>query len=268
MPSKLIESLAAELERPRELSPRVLNYIGGSYGVDHDAIGAFLANEVPKLEEDEIDLILSPVFTPKLADQAVLADLLGRESVQLETFPHLVQELLRRPTVAHLVTPDGQTHAVPLREVTIERYVRRLRLEGTISDLVLHLIEQVSPATDHPMLKAIARRAVWESAGAAQILVRYFNSVIQRDIYSLADTLDLLDLVEGRKPADLADLLARMPGWQEALRKQVEVGGGRPFFHNDIQAMHGGSRDQRQGDERLSAKERELDFLKRLEKIL
>src|SRR5947208_11406 len=79
--SKLIETLAAELERPRELSARVVNYIGGTYGIDYDAIGAFLVEKLPTLEDDELDLILSPVFTPKLNDQAVFAELLGRESV-------------------------------------------------------------------------------------------------------------------------------------------------------------------------------------------
>src|SRR5207249_12263890 len=77
--SNLLEALARELERPRELSPRVLNYIEGNYSVEHDAVGAFLTEELPKLEDYEIDLILSPVFTPKLADQAVFAELLGPE---------------------------------------------------------------------------------------------------------------------------------------------------------------------------------------------
>jgi len=72
--SQLIETIAAELELPRELSARVMNYISGHYGIDDDAIGAFLTREMPKLEDDEIDLILSPVFTPKLSDQALFAD--------------------------------------------------------------------------------------------------------------------------------------------------------------------------------------------------
>jgi hypothetical protein len=258
------------LERPRELPARVLNYIGGTYGVDHDAIGAFLVNELPKLEDDEIDLILSPVFTPKLADQAVFAELLDGESVPRERFPELVQQLVARPVRAQLVMPDGQVHSVKLREVTVERYVQRLRLEGAISESLLELLDRGSSAAGGPTLKAIARRAVWENAGTRPILMRYLTSAVNRGSYSLGDTLDLLDLVEGRKPADLADLLARIPAWKEALRQQVDVAsGGKPFFHEDIRAMHGGGRDQRQqGDVRMSAKERELDFLIRLEQIL
>jgi hypothetical protein len=267
--SSLIETLVQELERPRELPPRVVNYINGHYGIDYDAIGTFLTGDLAKLEDDEIDLTLSPLFTPRLVEQSVFAELLGSESVPPEQWPALIQELARRPTRAQLVTPDGQSHAVNLRDVTIERFVHRLRLEGRISESINRQIDRV-PVTDRPMLKAIARRAVWEKAGPQSILLRYLSNAIDRGSYSLEDALELLNLVEGRKPADVPDLKARMSGWQEALRQQIEgTPGARPFFHADIQLMHGGSRDQRQqDDQRASAKERELAFLKRLQQIL
>jgi len=110
--SNLLEALAAELERPRELSPRVLNYIEGNYSIEHDAVGAFLTEELPKLEDYEIDLILSPVFTPKLADQAVFADLLGPDSVPRDEWPVLVQQLAQRPTRAQLMTLEGTSGKV------------------------------------------------------------------------------------------------------------------------------------------------------------
>src|SRR6266571_3330678 len=48
---KLLETLGAELERPRELSARVVSYIVDTYGIDHDAIGSFLVDELSRLEE-------------------------------------------------------------------------------------------------------------------------------------------------------------------------------------------------------------------------
>jgi hypothetical protein len=266
---KVIEALAAELERPRELTPRVLNYIGGNYDVEHDAIGAFLVEELPKLEDYEIDLILSPVFTPKLSDQAVFAEMLGRDQVARGQWPELIRQLAVRPTIAQLVTLDGIAHSVKLREVTIERYVHRLRLEATIPERLFELLEQL-PAADRPMLKAIARRSVWENASAAAILESYLRAAVKRGSYTVADVQALLELIEGRKPASLSDLLEHIPIWQEALRHQIEVAAGpKPFFSQDIERMHGGGRDQRRGDDfRLSAKEREFQFLGRLQKIL
>jgi hypothetical protein len=268
--SSLVDALAHELERPRELSARVLNYIGGTYGVDQDAIGSFLTNELGKLEDYELDLILSPVFTPKIGDEAIFAELLGATTVPREQWTELVRQLEARPTRAHLVTPDGQRHAVRLREVTIERYVHRLRLEGTIPEPVLTLLDRIPAIEDRPLLRAIARRPVWENQGIREILERYLAAVNQSGAYSLADAMQLLLLAENRKPSNVQDLLASIPRWAEALREQIDAAGGpRQFFHQGVEAMHGGDRDQRTHDEiRLSAKENELAFLRRLQKLL
>ena len=266
---RLLEILARELERPRELSARVLNYISGNYGVDQDAIGAFLVQELPKLEDYEIDLILSPVFTPKLADQAVFAELLGGDSVPQKQWPVLIQQLMMRPTEARLITMDGRSHVVPLREVTLERYVHRLRLEGTISKSLLDRIEVTEPSTDRPLLKAIARRAVWDGGRRGEILVQYMENAVERGSYSLSDATRLLDVVESHKPAGVDDFLEWLPARKEGLRSQINVGsGGKPFFSPRIEEMHGGERDQRLKDESgPSAKEAELAFVERLEKV-
>ncbi len=266
---KLVETLAAELERPRELSPRVLNYIGGNYDVEHDAVGTFLVEGLPKLEDYEIDLILSPVFTPKLSDQAVFAQILDRDRVGREEWPALIQQLIARPTCAQLVTLDGLGHSVTLREVTIERYVHRLRLEATIPESLFGLLQQL-PAADQPMLKAIARRSVWENSSATAILESYLLAAVKRGSYTLEDANALLELMESRKPRGLNDLIEHIPIWLDALRHQIEVAAGpKPFFSQDIERMHGGGRDQRgQDDVRLSAKEKEFAFLARLQDVL
>jgi hypothetical protein len=252
------------------LSVRVLNYIGGTYGIDHDAIGSFLVDGLPKLEDYEIDLILSPVFTPRLADQAPFAELLGRDSVPREQWPALIRELVARPTRAQLVTSDGRPHSVPLREVSIERYVHRLRLDGAISESLFKLIDRTPPAAARPLLKAVARRAAWESEPRANIFARYLTNAASRDSYRLDDAVELLNMVESYKPVDVADLLARIPPRQEVLRGQVNAGsGGKPFFSPRVQELHGGDRDQRtQDDAGMSAKENELAFLDRVQRVL
>src|SRR5205823_1566368 len=112
----LVDSLALELERPRQLSSRVLNYILQTYGIEQDGLATFLAERVPDLEDDEIDLMFSSVFTPKLADQAIFAELLGRRSVPREQWPLAAVELVARPTQAHL-SDDVREYVVILREV-------------------------------------------------------------------------------------------------------------------------------------------------------
>ena len=268
--SLLLQTLAAELERPRELPGRVVNQLSGTYGLEREAVGAFLVHRLPKLEDYEIDLALSPLFTPTLTDQAVFAELLGRESVPTAQWPGLVQQLVTRPTRAQLVTEDGQAHAVPLRDVTVERYVHRLRLDATIPETLFQLISHLPPAGDRPMLKAVARRAIWESEARRSMLVCFLTTTAGSEAYRLTDVLTLLRLVEGYQPVDVGDLLARIPRWQQALRHEINVATSpKPFFNDRVQELHGGGRDQRRTDDtRITAKENERAFLERLQHVL
>src|SRR5205823_4486072 len=83
-----------------------------------------------------------------------------------------------RPTRAELMTLEGKAHPVRLREVTIERYVHRLRLEAKIPNAIFNLLERCTAMADRPLLKAIARRTIWDDAGRRGILERFLMAEI------------------------------------------------------------------------------------------
>ena len=265
--TNLLKALAAELERPRAITPQVIKHIVGTHGVAREDIGAFLTEELPKLEDYEVDLILAPLFTPSLADQAVFAELLCKTSIVTSEWPSLIQQLAQRPTCARLATEDGTTHTGPLRDVTVERFTHRLRLEGAVADDVFQLIASLPQATDHALLKAIARRAIWENASRREILTRYLTAV--GDVFRAEDAIALLKLAETYEPANLAELRARIPHWQRVLQQDINAGGAKPFFNERVEELHGGGRDQRRQDNsRTTAKENEQAFLERLQRVL
>ena len=80
----------------------------------------------------------------------------------------------------------------------------------------------------------------------------------------------LLNLVETYEPANTAEVLSRLPHWQVVLRHEIGLASGpKPFFNERVQEMHGGGRDQRRmEDTRTTAKQRELEFLARLQTLL
>ena len=173
--TNLLKALAAELERPRAITPQVIKHIVGTHGVAREDIGAFLTEELPKLEDYEVDLILAPLFTPSLADQAVFAELLCKTSIVTSEWPSLIQQLAQRPTCARLATEDGTTHTVPLRDVTVERFTHRLRLEGAVADDVFR-------AEDAIALLKLAE--TYEPANLAELRARipHWQRVLQQDI--------------------------------------------------------------------------------------
>lgn len=263
----LLETIAAGLERPREVTAQVVKHLNDAHGVGREAAGAFLDAELSKLEDYEVDLILAPLFTPTLNDQASVAELLGDQSVSGAQWPDLVRQLVARPTCAQLRTEDDVVHRIPLREVVVERYVQRLRLDGTIAAEVFQLIGSLPQPTGRALLKAIARRTIWEKTGRRAILARYLTAV--GDAFHADEAGALLKLVETYEPADPADLLGRIPHWQQVLRQEINESGAKPFFNERVEELHGGGRDQRRQDSsRVAAKESELVFLTRLQQYL
>ena len=195
---------------------------------------------------------------------------LGRDSIPSDQWPGLVQQLAARPTKAPFVVGDGETHLVALREVTIERFVHRLRLDATIPEPIFALLESLPPASARPLLKAVARRAIWESEPRRQILLRSLAPVAGGGDERIEDVIALLKLAETYLPKDAADLLARIPPWQQTLRHEINsTASPKPFFNERVEELHGGGRDQRRTDDgRRHSREREMAFLDRLTTLL
>ena len=265
-----VDAVAAELERPRALLKQVVDHLASHYSVSRDELGAFFTSQLDALEDYEVDLLFSPLFTPTLTDQSLFSDLLDRQTLPASAWPVLLRKLIDRPTVAHLTTEDGITHGIKLREVSLERFVTRLNLDVIIPDPLGKLLHSLPPAEDRALLKALARRIVWNKEPRRAVLFRYLLAATSEGFYRREDLLVLLKLMETYQPKDAADLLARIPHWQEVMKNEMlSAASPKPFFAARVQELHGGGRDQRhQDDSLISGKQRELEFLGRLQGVL
>jgi hypothetical protein len=249
------------------VTAQVLNHLAGVHGVTRDGVAGFFATEFGALEEYEVDLLLASLFTPTLEDQARVADSLGAAAVPEAEWPALIQLLLTRPTRARLSPPEGGDLRVALPEVIIERFVRRLRLDATIPEDVTRCIERIAAPGHRSLGQAMARRAIWGTPGRREILIRFLDPVTGAGLP--ADGPALLQLMETYAPADRAELRGQIPHWQRVLRQQINAAGAKPFFNERVEELHGGGRDQRQGDPvQQTARENELEFLDRLAAML
>lgn len=265
----LFVRLVEELERPRLLGAQVIRHLTDHYDLAREDIARFLDERLPSLPEEELDLLLSPLFTPKLTDQARIAEVLGEQSLPATEWPEWIRRLHVRPTLGQLVDDGGEGHRFPLQPVTLERFVHRLRLDGTVSVEIAGLIRHGFTELERPLLFAVARRAIWNSTARNGILRRQLAAPHDAATVT-ADALALLRLMETAEPEDAADVLGRIPAWTETLRQQIsEAGQPKMFFNEQVRYMHGGGRDQRNPTpDATAAKRAELEFLGRLEALL
>ncbi|MBI5800267.1 MAG: hypothetical protein HZA92_06005, partial [Verrucomicrobia bacterium] len=187
-----VDAVAAELEQPRALLKQVVDHLASHYSVSRDELGAFLTSQLDALEDYEVDLLFSPLFTPTLTQQAAFSELLDRQTLPSSEWPVLLRKLAQRPTNARLITEDGATHAIRLREVSLERFVTRLNLDVLIPDPLGKLLHALPPAQDRALLKALARRIVWNKEPRRAVLFRYLLASTSEDFYHREDLLSLL----------------------------------------------------------------------------
>jgi hypothetical protein len=120
------------------------------------------------------------------------------------------------------------------------------------------------------LLKAIARRPIWQSEARYQILFRFLLATTSNDTYRQADLVRLLRWLETYQPADAAELLQRIPHWQDVLRKELtNAAQPKPFFSERVKELHGEGRDHRaQDNTAIREKQADLAFLDQLRQIL
>jgi hypothetical protein len=81
------------------------------------------------LEEYELDILFSPMFTPTLDERAELSDLFLDWRPDAGQLAQLVAELAAEVPYATVRLPDGTESPLTLHAVMVERYVRLLRLD-------------------------------------------------------------------------------------------------------------------------------------------
>ncbi|MHB8520095.1 MAG: hypothetical protein ACYDH9_05000 [Limisphaerales bacterium] len=266
----LLDALARELARPRPLSKQVADHLCSHYSVARDELARFLTEELAPLEDYEMDLIFSPMFTPTIEEQAAFSDLIESATLPASAWPELIARLAALPVVGHIVVEDGHTVPVPLRPVVIARYVNRLNLDVALPSPLTKLLNSLPPAADRPLLKALARRPIWQTEPRREILFRFLLATASGDSYRREDLVALLKLMETYQPRDAAEVLARLPHWLEVKRGEIATAATpKPFFSDRIQEMHGGGRDQRSRTQTpIAAWQTELAFLERLQQVL
>lgn len=265
----LFARLVEELERPRPLGAQVIWHLTDHHDLAREDIGRFLDEQLPTLEEGDLDLLLSPLFTPKLTDQARIAEVLQDRALPDGEWPDWIRRLHQRPTLGQLLDDGGQAHRFALQPVTLERFVHRLRLDGSVGPEIAGLIRHLFTEPARPLLFAVARRAIWNTSARVEVLRRQLSAPHEAGIVK-ADALALLQLMETAEPEDAADILGRIPAWTDTLRQQIaEAGQPKMFFNEQVRYLHGGGRDQRNpAPDANVTRQAELEFLRRLRTVL
>ncbi|MBY0403834.1 MAG: hypothetical protein K2X66_08030, partial [Cyanobacteria bacterium] len=167
----LYKKLAEDLSKERLITKQVEDYITDHYGYSVEDLPRFFTEKVSQLEDYEIDLTFSPLFTPTLEDRAGYIPILVDENLSKTEVKQVVDQLVAKNIYGHFITPNRQNLPMVLTDVCINRFVERLYLDRPIHPDVFQAIELVVPEKDRPMAQVLARKPNWQAPWRQQFLV-------------------------------------------------------------------------------------------------
>ena len=211
----LLALLKQDLSAPRELSPQVLHMIVDQFGFAEETLDAFFAEKVPTLEDFELDLLFSPLFTPSSTDRERYVSVLGPNFLLADDLQHLSQTLVSLGEVGSLQVQfalsltAGPVFSMPLKDVMIDRYLHRLGLDKPLPAEVFALIADVAtalPEPDKAALNVLGRETVWQRPERASLFVALIQVSMARKTFSVEKFKYLTDFMRTYRPASVFDL--------------------------------------------------------------
>ncbi len=237
----IYDRLKADLVAVRRLPEQVVSEITDRHNVTPEDLPAFFDTTFPTLEDYQVDLILSPVYTPTQDNKLSFASLLREAFISTEQVSEWTKQLESEALVATLQAPNGLEIKLPLHEVSIDRYVRLLGLDRPISADVHIAIEEDTPAEDYMRLNWLAREGVWSGSERGNMLVAFLKVFKVRKTYSAAKVEFLTDFLRTYRPSGLFDLARQFDSLIASCESDLEGLAGRAFHDPQLKGTYSDS---------------------------
>lgn len=225
----LQDRIRADLAAVRPVTPQVSRHLQSHHGISPGDEASFLESRLPLLEEYEVELVLSPLFTPTQEDQARVSQLLSDPPPSAAAVEGLV-ERLENQGIEAVVQCEGASVRIALPPGIIRRYVRLLNLAERVLPPVRSAAEAFPPPLRDRLL-ALARTETWRAPARQTILAAFIEAFVRRSSFDEEKIGHLSQIVQTTRPERLGDLAGPI----ESLVRVTTPPSGPRFFDVQIE---------------------------------
>ncbi|MBF0455719.1 MAG: hypothetical protein HQL72_12990 [Magnetococcales bacterium] len=212
----------------RVLTAKTATAIINGMEVD-EAIAGLGSDKIMELEEYELELLLSPLFTPTDDDRAACESALPPEGIDTDAVCHL-QKQLCRANLSCQVMYGVDVGSLMIPNIVVERFVRLLGLSSPVEKGVAELLESVVAVDDRHRAFSLARRPVWRNSQNSRVLAVCLEKMAQKKSFS-AEKMDFLtSFVRTYRPKEPESLVDRLNNMVEAYNRDKD----HPVYNRNL----------------------------------
>lgn len=267
MREELVKKIIEELSAERVLTKQVLDHLVSHHEVNLENLGEYFRRvretttvEIDDIEDYEIDLAFSPLFTPRLRDRAKYSKLLDHGDVRPDEMEGFIDTIMQAKCEAKFRCHDT-VFAMPLHEVLIRRYVRLLNLTTQLSPRMKKAVEQYVPEPEQDTAKALAKDSVWLAEHRQDFLISFLKVFKEKNNFTM-DKMDFLtDFVRTYRPMSILNMDSMLHNLIEACHEDIhKIEGGHYLYYHDLVERHymGSDNEQSLSEKLLHSKERTI----------
>lgn len=227
MNRELRDVIRGQLTRDRYLSARNAGAISTQLNVDDPLLG-LKPGVLKHREEYEVDLLVSPLFTPTMEDRAACEPSLPLEGLPIEQERVVIGELAAEKLECKVFFGDSSVVMV-IPEVAVGRHVHLLRLGVAVSASVRDLLGRLVGGKELSLAMSYARSQIWQQL--PDLLGQSLEVMAARGAFTLEKFGFLRDFVRSYHPKDISLLIQSLGNLVESYR----VDNDRPVFNQQLE---------------------------------
>ncbi|MEG3638900.1 hypothetical protein [Magnetococcus sp. PR-3] len=219
---QLKATITQQLQEQRLLGLKMAGHLVAQFNVEHP-LDALDHETLAQLEEFELELLLSPLYTPDKEHCFACEPFFPEAGFTDAEQEELVKALLAQG-IQGVGSFEDRTGPIDLPEIVLERYVTLLGAGRAIPEKLLTIINRV--AQDDALFHArmLGRDRVWERPEALDLVCLCLEKSAEKDSFSSDKMAFLTNFIRTNRPRTLEVLLQQIINMVESYRLSEDGG--------------------------------------------
>lgn len=237
----VLQQLRTLLTQERALTPQVAIAIADTFNFTEDRLPEFFAQGYEAYEDYELDLVFSPLFTPKPHERTTIHALSHTATWNKADLQQLVKQLTDEGLTTVLRLNPHTTFDVALHEVMIDRFVQLMGLHHAVNSELQQALLAVDtlPVGDVSLL---SRASIVQQHDQALLVLALLNHAQQRQ---QAITIEVLryavEFLHTYKPTTVEQWVQALENHTLSCEADMSKAEERSYHDHEIKAGQRGS---------------------------
>lgn len=255
----LIKKLSEKTALPRQTEEKILN------SPNSPTLDKFFNTELPKMEDVELDIMFSYIFTPDM-EARISFGLYTEITLSDNEITELALDIESKNLIKILVDSEGKEHNLPLKEVNISRYIKLLHLNKPIPSELLSYMKLNTPQFKEVITALLRDTAIPLSNERIKMLEILLEGLNKNNLLNKDTCTYIVEFMDRNMIKDIKDFENKLLTLYAIYKGENEK---KIYYSEELEGTYGGGNAMETHHDRMKEdKEKQKKLTENLKEVL